>query len=124
MSERKLLFSVSIQDCKVDTFRSGGKGGQHQNKTESGVRIIHLASGATGESREERHQHQNKRIAFRRMAEDERFKKWCRLEAQRRLGIISQIEQKVEEALQPQNLKVEIRREGRWVEAMEKETGQ
>lgn len=120
MSEGKeLLFSVSLADCKVETFRSGGRGGQHQNKTESGVRITHLASGAIGESREERSQHQNKRIAFRRMAEDERFKKWCRLEAQRRLGIINQIEQKVEEALQPQNLKVEIQREGRWVEARE-----
>lgn len=41
MKEKVLLFSVTIKDCEVQTFRSGGKGGQNVNKVESGVRIIH-----------------------------------------------------------------------------------
>ena len=51
---KELLFSITKDDFRVDTFRSGGKGGQNQNKVESGVRIVHVASGAIGESREQR----------------------------------------------------------------------
>ncbi len=40
-------------------FRSGGPGGQHQNKTESGVRYTHLPTGVAAESRSERSQHKN-----------------------------------------------------------------
>jgi protein subunit release factor B len=64
---KMLLFSVTKKDLDVQTFRSGGKGGQNQNKVESGVRIIHRASGAVGESREYRDQPQNKKAAFQRM---------------------------------------------------------
>ncbi len=46
-------------DLKRDVFRSGGPGGQHQNKTESGVRYTHLPSGVAAESRSERSQHKN-----------------------------------------------------------------
>lgn len=49
---------------KVDTFRSGGKGGQNQNKVESGVRITDLVTGLSVERREERDQLQNKKNAF------------------------------------------------------------
>jgi protein subunit release factor A len=52
----------------VDTFRSGGPGGQHQNKTESGVRITHKESGLSAESRDTKSQHKNKQIAFRKLA--------------------------------------------------------
>lgn len=67
MTERTLLFSVTLADCDVQTFRAGGKGGQNQNKRDTGVRIIHRASGARGEARDERSQLQNKRAAFKRM---------------------------------------------------------
>jgi peptide chain release factor 2 len=46
-------------DLKRDVFRSGGPGGQHQNKTESGVRYTHLPTGVAAESRSERSQHKN-----------------------------------------------------------------
>lgn len=51
------------------TFRSGGKGGQHVNKTESAVRAIHTATGLTAVACDERSQHQNKKIAGERLAE-------------------------------------------------------
>jgi peptide chain release factor 2 len=47
------------EDLKRDVFRSGGPGGQHQNKTESGVRYTHLPTGVAAESRSERSQHKN-----------------------------------------------------------------
>ena len=46
-------------DLKRDVFRCGGPGGQHQNKTESGVRYTHLPTGIAAESRTERSQHKN-----------------------------------------------------------------
>lgn len=81
-----LLFSVTIKDCDVQTFRAGGKGGQHQNKTETGVRVIHRASGAVGECRETKSQLYNKRTAFARMAQTEAFSKWHRMEVSKHLG--------------------------------------
>lgn len=50
-----------LAQCEVDTFCSGGKGGQHQNRTETGVRLIHVPSGVTVTSRNERSQHMNKK---------------------------------------------------------------
>jgi len=50
---------IRPDDLKRDTFRSGGPGGQHQNKTESGVRYTHLPTGIAAESRTERSQHKN-----------------------------------------------------------------
>lgn len=111
---RELLFSVTLKDCRVDTFRSGGKGGQHQNKTESGVRITHIASGAVGESREHRSQHQNKREAFVRMAQSEAFKRWHKIETSRRMGVLAEVEARVDRAMRPENIKFEVQREGRW----------
>ncbi len=74
MNEKRLVLSVTLGDCEVQTFRSGGPGGQNQNKRDTGVRIIHTESGARGESREQRSQLQNKRTAFVRMTETQTFK--------------------------------------------------
>ena len=53
-----------LGQCRVDVFRSGGKGGQHQNVTESGVRLTHLPTGTVVTSRRFRSQHANKRQAL------------------------------------------------------------
>ena len=57
--EGTINIEVKADDLKRDTFRSGGPGGQHQNKTESGVRYTHLPTGIAAESRTERSQHKN-----------------------------------------------------------------
>jgi protein subunit release factor A len=58
-----------LGECRVDTFRAGGKGGQHQNTTESGVRLVHRPTGIRTESRTERSQHRNRRRALARLRE-------------------------------------------------------
>ena len=57
--EGTINIEIKPDDLRRDTFRSGGPGGQHQNKTESGVRYTHLPSGIAAESRTERSQHKN-----------------------------------------------------------------
>src|SRR5206468_3298123 len=57
--EGTIQIEIRPDDLKRDTFRSGGPGGQHQNKTESGVRYTHLPTGIAAESRTERSQHKN-----------------------------------------------------------------
>lgn len=56
-----------LRECRVDTFRSGGKGGQHQNKVESGVRLTHLPTGLAVVSRKHRSQHRNREDALERL---------------------------------------------------------
>ncbi len=58
-----------LAECRIETFRAGGKGGQHQNTTDSGVRLVHRPSGVRCESRTERSQLQNRRRALSRLRE-------------------------------------------------------
>ena len=104
---RDRLISVTKDDLTIQTFRSGGKGGQHQNKVSSGVRIIHRDSGAVSESRSDRSQYRNKQIAFKKLTESKVFKDWLRLECAKKAGVYDEIEKRVEQALRSRNVKVE-----------------
>ena len=110
---RRKLFSVTIKDCKVDTFTVGGNGGGGKDTSNTGVRVAHTASGATGKATESRSQLSNKRVAFRRMAETKEFRQWVKVEAARLAGHPSP-EELVEKAMQPENLKVEYRTSKGW----------
>lgn len=117
---REKLFSVTGDDCEFEYFRSSGAGGQHRDKTSSACRCRHIASGAVAEARDAREQPVNKRNAFLRMIETPVFKTWLRLETARvamhKASIQQMIDDYVEEATQPNKIKVEsVDEKGKWV---------
>ena len=119
--ERKpedIILTVTIHDCEVQTFRSGGKGGQNQNKRDTGVRVIHHPSGARGESREQRSQLQNKQEAFRKMASSATFRAWVYAVTRN----LKTPNEQYAEWDQPQNYQIEVKEsKNKWKTVTESE---
>jgi hypothetical protein len=111
-SNRELLFSVTKDDLEIQTFAAGGPGGQHQNTSNTGVRIIHKDSGAAGVARDDRSQTVNKKNALKRMTEDVKFQIWLK----RQIWFLGKSpEQRVREDMDLKNLRFEVKDEdGNW----------
>lgn len=105
--EKTLLFSLTHKDFVMQTFRAGGKGGGNQNARSTAVRIIHPASGARGEARDSRHQHENKKSAFERLVASQEFKMWHQTECARLMAVHSNINETVDEMMQEKYLLIE-----------------
>jgi len=84
--EGGIEIEIRSDDLERQTFRSGGPGGQHQNKTESGVRYIHLPTGIAAESRSERSQHKNDAMAMQQLKA-----KLYRIEEQKRKAEVEKL---------------------------------
>jgi peptide chain release factor 2 len=80
-----IVIEINPADLRVDTFRSGGKGGQNVNKVETAIRITHMPSGIVVACQQERSQHQNRATAMKllmsRLYQVEREKEASRLAA-------------------------------------------
>jgi protein subunit release factor A len=110
---KKLLFSVTKKDFKIDYFSGTGAGGQHRNKHQNCVRIHHAESGAmvTGQSNRERQS--NMREAFNSLVKNPKFKVWMN---KRIYEVIDgkKIEEKVDELMKPENIRIECLTENGW----------
>lgn len=114
MAEKELLFSLTKKDFQVEHIRGSGPGGQHRNKVATGVRIRHKESGATGVATDSKSQTTNKKSAFLRLIESEKFKKWHRWEIAKRTGDAAILEAEVDSSLK--RIKVEVKDEnGKWI---------
>ena len=82
---------INPADLQIDTYRSGGAGGQHVNKTESAIRITHLPTGTVVECQDERSQHKNKDRAMKilrsKILEAEREKQHDDIAGERRAQV-------------------------------------
>lgn len=101
-------YTVPDKDLDWQFFRSGGKGGQNVNKRDTGVRVVHLPSGASGESREERSQHQNRVKALRKLGESRVFKAWCSMQLRAMEAGKRSLAEVLDEATSDENLKIEV----------------
>jgi len=110
-TNREPLLSLTKKDFRVDTFKSGGKGGQHQNKTNSGVRITHIATGISYECREEREQSRNKKKAFKKLCADKKFLLWIKQESFKKEN---EERDKEKYSITEENIIVEHRGNGKW----------
>jgi RF-1 domain len=108
-AKRELWFSVT--DFKVKTFTAGGPGGQHQNHSNTAVRITHVRSGASAECREFRSQHQNIRAALEKLKNSGTFRAWLNRQM---LGNPLPPEEQVERDMDPLNLLIMGKTDGKW----------
>lgn len=114
--DRKLLFSVTAKDCDWSFSHGTGNGGQARNKSLSAVHCKHRASGATAYSQEGRSQETNKQLAFKKMCESKEFMAWHKREVWKHLGVLDEIDRAVADGMRPENLRLEIKVDGRWTE--------
>jgi len=117
---KELLFSLNSKDFKWDFFKTSGPGGQNKNKRDTACRCTHPPSGAIGIGSEEREQGKNRRLAFERCVNSDKFKAWHKLECAKIMAskeLKKQVQKEVDAELnKSENLLVEIKdSNGKWI---------
>lgn len=114
--DRVLLFSVTKKNLVIQYFSGKGAGGQHRNKSQNCVRMIHPDSGASVIATEQRSRRQNLKMALKRLAKHKKFNIWVRIKASEITLDTYDINKEVDEMMSEENLKIEYFTPGRNIE--------
>ena len=114
--KKELLFSLTEKNFEWSFSHGQGKGGQKRNKTLSAVHCHHKESGAHAYSQDGRSQKDNKIDAFDKLTKSPKFQSWLRLEIMRKSGEMADIDRLVDKAMEPSNLKIDCKMDGKWAE--------
>lgn len=101
---RQKILSLTREDFEWETMRGTGPGGQNRNKRETAIRVRHAPSGAEAIACDEREQHKNKVLAFKRITKHPKFLFWLKMQTNPET---KNIEKEVNDMMQEHNLKVE-----------------
>ena len=104
---KKLLFSVTKKDFEITYFSGSGAGGQHRNKHQNCVRIKHPESGIIATGTKHKSREQNLNDAFKSITSKKEFKDWLKREAAKYLVSEEELKRRVNEAMSPENIKIE-----------------
>jgi len=111
---KELLFSITKKDLKLDYYSGSGAGGQHRNKHMNCVRLTHIDSNITVTGQSNRDRIANTKEAFNNLVNNIKFKLWMNNKINEVITGKT-LEQKVEELMQPENLKIEaLNEKGQW----------
>lgn len=106
---------MTSKDFDEKHIRGSGPGGQHRNKTSTGIRLTHRASGAVAEATEHKSQEQNRREAWKRIRQTPEWERWFRDMVLTTMGRPS-IQQRVDAAMKPENIITQVLDgKSRWV---------
>lgn len=113
---KDLLFTITKKDFQITYFSGSGPGGQNRNKNQNCVRIFHPESGARAVGQSHKSRQQNLKEALTSLVKDGKFKIW-HLRRVQEVITGRTIEDRVKEAMEPENLKIEGRdKDGKWCE--------
>lgn len=114
MSDRERILHITRKDFEETHIRGSGPGGQHRNKTSTGVRLTHKASGAWAEATDSKSQGQNRISAFKRCIETPEFQRWFKIAVAEANGQPS-LAERLEKAMAESNIETQILVDSKWV---------
>lgn len=112
---KELLFSITKKDLDISYFSGHGAGGQHRNKHQNCVRVRHPESGAMAVGQSSRSRKQNVQEALHNLVKQPKFVLWHTRKVMEAITGKT-IEEQVEKWLKPQYLKIEVNKDGKWIE--------
>jgi len=108
---REHIFGMTKKDFEISFYSGSGAGGQHRNKHKNCVRIFHRASGVMATGADSKSLEQNKKNAFKRLTNNDKFKQWIKVELAKRASAFDEMNKKINDivdvAMREENLKIE-----------------
>ena len=104
----ELILSITKKDFDIQYFSGTGAGGQHRNKHQNCVRMMHRDSGTSATGQSSKSRQSNLREAFTNIIKSDKFRSWHRMEVSERMLNGSSVREKVRQMMKPENLKVEV----------------